>query len=75
MNDLLGKLRLVVAGIAEARLVRGKQLGALGRVRVVAGGASHAEGGMHGLFRELRFVVAVVAQFSRICDKQFIALR
>ncbi len=66
MDGPLRESRLVVAGIADIGHGRSEQLRVLARVRIVARHAPHGERGMDVRFRELRFVVASVAEVRRL---------
>jgi hypothetical protein len=59
----LGKGGFVMAGIAEVRLLGGQELCIFARMRIVASGASFADGRMDDLSREARLVMTAVAQF------------
>jgi len=75
VNVLLREHCLVVTTITQVRGVGGQELCVLACMRIVAGGATHANGGVHEFLVKHRFIMASVAQVRLFGGKPFRDLR
>jgi hypothetical protein len=69
VNVLFREHCLVMTSITEIRWIRVQEFIVFACMRIVAGGATHAYGGVYGLFVKKRFIMTSVAQVRLFCRK------
>ncbi len=74
VNVLLREYSLVMTGIAQVRRFRGQELCVLACMRIMTARTAHSYGGVHELFAEQRFVMAIEAKVRLPGGKPFCVL-